>query len=110
MNLTLELLNLLVVLAVGLAVLQRLRYDVKLVETAMRYPIPSTVKSGGILDLEKLSVFIRNFDVVVQHGDGVSVGGRGHVLSLAGSGPVEITFVLRGYFDVYRVRRRVQVI
>lgn len=110
MNLTLELLNLLVVLAIGLTVLHRLRYDLKLVETAIRYPIPSTVKSGGMVDLDKLKIFMRNFDVAVQHGGGVSVESRGSLLMLAGSGPVEITIVLRGHFDVYRVKRRVQVV
>jgi len=111
MNLTLEILGTLIVTTLGVYLIQRIQHDYRLIKIFKNYPIPPTLKAGGIIDLEKLYIFIQNFmykietrgDVDVESGDRI-------VRVVSGPGEVVISLSAWGYLDFYKVERVIKII
>lgn len=111
MNLTLDSLSILAVVALGMLLTQRILHDYKLVAIFKRYPLPTVAKSGGIIDLEKLYIFVQNFSYRIETRGTVEVEVKNHMVRIvAGTGEVVINLEAWGYLDFYRVRRVVKVV
>jgi hypothetical protein len=111
MNLILEFLGSLIIATVGIYLTQRIQHDYKLVKIFKNYPIPSTLRVGGIIDLEKLYIFIQNFKYEIETRGNVNIETNGHIVKIvSGPGEVVITFDAWGYLDFYRIRRSVKIV
>ncbi|MEZ0318743.1 MAG: hypothetical protein ABWK05_01940 [Pyrobaculum sp.] len=110
MNLTTEVLASLAVLAVGIYLIQKLRLDIKLINIFKQYPIPNTIKSGGIIDLDKLKIFIQNFSYRIDKRGSVEFELSGDVVKVvSGEGEFVIYLEAWGQLDYYKVARVVKV-
>lgn len=111
MNLTLETVSLLMISVLGIYLMQKIQYDYKLVTIFKNYPLPTTVKNGGIIDIDKLYIFVQNFKYSVNAKGSVSVAVEGNVIKvLSGPGEIEIVFEAWGYLDRYRIQRVIKVV
>jgi len=111
MNLTLEILGALIVATLGAYLMQRMQHDYRLIKIFKNYPIPPMLKVGGIIDLEKLYIFIQNFKYKIETRGNVNVESGDHVIRVA-SGPGEVVISLSawGYLDFYKVERAIKII
>lgn len=111
MNLTLEAASSAIILAIGIFLAQRIHHDYKLVMIFKNYPLPQSVKSNSIIDLDKLYIFIQNFRYKVEPRGSVQLAIEGNVIRiLSGVGEVDIVLEAWGYLDLYRVHRIIKVV
>jgi hypothetical protein len=111
MNLVLETLGTLIVTTVGIYLTQRIQHDYKLVKIFKNYPIPSTLRVDGIIDLEKLYIFVQNFKYEIEMRGNVNIETSGHMVKVvSGPGEIVITLSAWGYLDFYIIRRTVKII
>ena len=111
MNLVLETLGTFIVATVGIYLMQRIQHDYKLVKIFKNYPIPSTLRVGGIIDLEKLYIFVQNFKYEIEMRGNVNIETSGHMVKVvSGPGEIVITLSAWGYLDFYIIRRTVKII
>lgn len=111
MNLTTEVLASLAVLVIGVYLIQKLRSDIKLISIFKQYPIPSTIKPGGVIDLDKLKIFIQNFSYRIEKRGDVKLESSGDVVKVeSGDGELVIYLEAWGQLDYYKVARIVKVV
>jgi hypothetical protein len=111
MNLILETLGSFIVATVGIYLTQRIQHDYKLIKIFKNYPIPSTLRVGGIIDLEKIYIFIQNFEYEIETRGNADIETSGHIVKVvSGPGEIVITLSAWGYLDFYKVRRTVKII
>ncbi|MCC6020440.1 MAG: hypothetical protein LM577_03625 [Thermoproteaceae archaeon] len=111
MNITRELLSLVIILVLGVYFLSRLSHDCKLVNILKRYPLPQAVRGESLIDLSKLFVFVQGVDYTVKMTGSVQAEASRHAVKvLGGTGEIVITLTARGYTGVYTVRRVVRVL
>ncbi len=111
MNLTLEILGTLIVATLGVYLMQRIQHDYRLIKIFKNYPIPPTLKVGGIIDLEKLYVFIQNFKYKIETRGSVNVESRDHIVRVvSGPGEVVISLSAWGYLGFYKIERIIKII
>lgn len=108
MNITLEALSAVVVVSLGVYLFQKINHDYKIVKILKNYPISPVVKSGGIIDLDKLGIFLQNYRYEVET-RGVEVEISGNIIRVWGRGELHVVFEAYGYLGLYRVRRVVKV-
>ncbi|ABL88817.1 conserved hypothetical protein [Pyrobaculum islandicum DSM 4184] len=111
MNLTLEILSSLTILTLGILLVQRLQHDYKLVNILRNYPLPTLVKSGSIIDLEKLYIFIQNFNYKIETKGNIQLDIKNNILRItSGGGEIVIILEAWGYLDFYKVQRVIKVV
>jgi len=111
MNITHEALGLIVIITLGGYLAQKIQHDYKLVKIFKNYPLPTTLKAGSIIDLEKLYIFVQNFSYKVETRGNVNVEvGTSVIRVLSGSGEVVISISAWGYLDFYKIERTIKII
>lgn len=111
MNLTFELLTSIIITIIGIYLFQKIQYDYRLVNIFKKYPLPTLIKSGGIIDLDKLYIFVQNFRYRVNAKGAVQYTVDGNIVKiLAGPGELEIVFEAWGFLDFYRIHRSIKVV
>jgi len=111
MNLTIEILSSLIIVAFGIYVAQRIQHDYKLVNIFKQYTLPSVIKPGGIVDLSKLKIFIQNFNYKIETNGNLAIEVKNDIISVtSGAGNITIIFEAWGFLGFYRVTRNIKVI
>lgn len=111
MNFTVELITILIIASIGIYIINKLQYDYRLIYIFKNYPLPSVLKPGGIIDLEKLNIFVQNIKYSVETRGTVRLEANGGILKVVdGEGHVVIKLEAWGYLDRYKVEREIQVI
>ncbi|MEM4511160.1 MAG: hypothetical protein QXD08_09405 [Pyrobaculum sp.] len=109
MNLTFEALSGFIVAALGIYLFNIINYDYRLLKILKNYPLAPVVKSGGIIDIDKLGIFLQNYRYEIEKIGDVQLEMSNNMIRVWGKGEVVVVFEAHGYLGVYKVRRVVKV-
>jgi hypothetical protein len=84
----------------------------KIIKILKAYPIASRVRGEGLIDLSKLSLIIRGYDVEYSVEGNVKVEKAGDNIFKVSGGPGKAVFRIRAYgnFDEYLESKSVEVL
>jgi len=111
MNLTIEILSSLIIVAFGIYVTQRVQHDYKLVNIFRQYTLPGVIRPGGIIDLSKLKIFVQNFNYKIETNGNLVLEVKNDIINvISGTGSITIVFEAWGFLGFYRIARSIKVI
>lgn len=96
----------------GLYIFNKLEYDLKIIKILRAYPVASRIRGEGLVDLSKLSLMIRGYDVEYSIEGNVKVEDAGDNIFKVSGGPGKVAFRIKAYgnFDEYLESKSVEVL
>ncbi len=113
MNITIDLILFIFIFSIGLYVIYKIEYDIKIIKILRAYPVASKIRGEGLIDLSNLSALIKNYDIeyttqgsveVERLDDGI------YKIRARSNGKVVFRIVAYGNFDEYAVEKTVEVL
>ncbi|AEA13510.1 hypothetical protein TUZN_2052 [Thermoproteus uzoniensis 768-20] len=113
MNITIDLIFFIFIFSIGLYVIYKIEYDIKILRILKAYPVVARVKGEGLVDFSNLSVMLRDYDIeysVEGPVDVERVGEGVYKIRARSGGRVVFRIVAYGNFDEYAVEKSVEVL
>ncbi|CCC82112.1 hypothetical protein TTX_1482 [Thermoproteus tenax Kra 1] len=114
MNITIDLLLFGLVVGLGIYILYKIEYDLKIIKTVKSFPVVPRVRGEGLIDFTNLSLLLKNYEIEYQADKNVYIERIADniykVRSSPPGGRALFKIKVYGNFDEYIVEKAVDVV